>query len=56
MIDHWHLAPGLVPLLATRVHDAVMALPAEARHDAAVLFSAHSIPVRLVEDGDPYPA
>jgi len=56
MIDHWHLAPGLVPLMATRVHDAVMSLPAEARHDAAVVFTAHSIPARLVDDGDPYPA
>ena len=56
MIDHWHLAPGLVPLMATRVRDAVMSLPAEARPDAAVVFTAHSIPARLVDAGDPYPA
>jgi len=55
MVDHWHLAPGLVPLLATRVRDAVAAVPPEARHDVAVVFSAHSIPARLVDDGDPYP-
>jgi protoporphyrin/coproporphyrin ferrochelatase len=54
MIDHWHLAAGLVPLLARRVHDAVNALPAEVRHDVAVIFTAHSIPARLVDDGDPY--
>ncbi len=56
MIGHWHLAPGLVPLLARRVRDAVTSLPAGARRDAAVVFTAHSIPARLVDAGDPYPS
>ena len=56
MIDHWHLAPGLVDLLATRVHDALETLPGDARRDAAVVFTAHSIPARLVDAGDPYRA
>jgi ferrochelatase len=54
MVEHWHLAPGLVPLLATRVRDALDLLPSETRHDATVVFTAHSIPARLVFDGDPY--
>jgi ferrochelatase len=54
MVEHWHLAPGLVPLLATRVRDALAALPSETRDDAAVVFTAHSIPARLVAEGDPY--
>jgi ferrochelatase len=56
MIEHWHRARGLVPLVAERVADALGQLPSGARHDAEVLFTAHSIPARLVEDGDPYPA
>jgi len=56
MIDHWHLAPGLVALLAARVGHAVEQLPPAARHDVAVLFTAHSIPARLVDEGDPYAA
>jgi len=56
VIEHWHLAPGLVPLLASRVRAAVDSLPAAARSGAAVLFTAHSIPARLVGAGDPYPA
>jgi ferrochelatase len=56
MIEHWHLAPGIVPLLVERVHDALESLPEDARGDTAVVFTAHSIPARLVEDGDPYPA
>jgi ferrochelatase len=56
MIDHWHLAPGFVALVAGRVRDARSALPAEARRGAEVVFTAHSIPARLVDAGDPYPA
>jgi ferrochelatase len=55
MIDHWHLVPGFVALMATRVRDAIGALPASARRQAEVVFTAHSIPARLVDDGDPYP-
>jgi len=56
MIDHWHLAAGFVALVAERVRDARSALPAEARRGAEVVFTAHSIPARLVDAGDPYPA
>jgi ferrochelatase len=55
MIDHWHLAPGFVSLVAARVRDALGALPAPARRQAEVVFTAHSVPARLVDDGDPYP-
>ena len=54
VVRQWHLAPGLVRLLARRVQDAVASLPAPARADPLVVFSAHSIPMRLVDAGDPY--
>jgi len=54
MVEHWHLAPGLVPLLAARVRRALGSLPDGAGADAAVLFTAHSIPTRLSDAGDPY--
>jgi ferrochelatase len=56
MIDHWHLAPGFVALMATRVRHALASLPSEARRAAEVVFTAHSIPARLVDAGDPYAA
>lgn len=56
IIDSWYLAPGFVPIMAARVHDAVDLLPAETRLDASVIFTAHSLPARLVEDGNPYAA
>jgi len=55
MVEHWHLAPGLTELLAGRVQAALDSLPPTARPEAAVVFSAHSIPARLVQGGDPYP-
>ena len=54
MIEHWHLAPGFVALMARRVTDALDQLAPEARLGATVVFTAHSIPARLVDDGDPY--
>jgi ferrochelatase len=43
-------------MLAERVHRAMASLPAAAQRDPAVLFTAHSIPARLVDAGDPYAA
>jgi protoporphyrin/coproporphyrin ferrochelatase len=56
IVDSWYQAPGFVPIMAARVRDAVDLLPADARLEVSVIFTAHSIPARLVEDGDPYAA
>lgn len=49
-IECWHLEPEYVAFLATAVRDARSTLPEKHK----VLFSAHSLPERLLED-DPYP-
>jgi len=54
MIDRWYEAPGLVALLAGRVGDAVASL-GEGAGRATVVFTAHSVPTRVVTAGDPYP-
>jgi ferrochelatase len=43
-VDSWHDDPGFVALLADRVRDT----------DAHVVFTAHSLPARIVDEGDPY--
>ena len=43
-VDSWHLEPGFVELLADRVRGT----------DAHVVFTAHSLPVRILDLGDPY--
>ncbi len=56
VIDHWHTEPDLAVLLAERVANALdsLGLKADAGLDAAVIFTAHSIPSRLVDAGDVY--
>jgi ferrochelatase len=48
-------APGFSELLAARVHETLTELGPAARDDALVVFSAHSLPARVLADGDPYP-
>jgi ferrochelatase len=43
-VDSWHDDQGLVAFLAGRVRGA----------DAQVVFTAHSLPARILEEGDPY--
>jgi ferrochelatase len=43
-IDSWHDEPGFVDLLADRVRGT----------DAHVIFTAHSLPAHILDEGDPY--
>ena len=43
-VESWHDEPGFIELLADRVRSA----------DAHVVFTAHSLPARIVAAGDPY--
>lgn len=55
VVDHWHDTPGFAEVLAGRVRAALAELPEELRAAATVLFSAHSVPQRVVDAGDTYP-
>jgi ferrochelatase len=52
LVESWHLLPALVDVLAGRVAAAVAAL-GDTRTE--VLFTAHSLPARILDLGDPYP-
>ncbi|MGH7692858.1 MAG: ferrochelatase [Candidatus Dormibacteria bacterium] len=54
-ITDWHLFPGYVRWLATRVRRQLAELGAPWERDPLVIFTAHSLPARLREMGDPYP-
>jgi protoporphyrin/coproporphyrin ferrochelatase len=56
IVHSWHLAPGYLDFLSVALKDAFRALPTEARAGAHVLFTAHSLPARILDDDDPYPA
>ncbi|HYX44207.1 MAG TPA: ferrochelatase [Acidimicrobiales bacterium] len=55
MIDSWHLAPGYVELLATRVLNAYDHLLVTDPSAVEVVFTAHSLPERILQARDPYP-
>jgi ferrochelatase len=52
MVKSWHLAPGYVELLAGFVRAELDALGAD---PVEVVFTAHSLPTRILDMGDPYP-
>ena len=54
IVRSWATAPGYIAWLAGAVDDALARLgPAAA--DAEVVFTAHSLPERILDAGDPYP-
>ncbi len=53
-IERWHLLPGYLDALAGRVRDALERFPAEVRARVPILFTAHSLPRRILEWHDPY--
>lgn len=54
-IESWHLLSGYLDALADRVRAALEKFPADIRAEAPILFTAHSLPQRILEWGDPYP-
>ncbi len=54
-IKDWHLLPGYLDTLVSRVHAALERFPANVRSQVPVIFSAHSLPQRILEWNDPYP-
>jgi protoporphyrin/coproporphyrin ferrochelatase len=53
-IEHWHDHPLFRQLMVQRIHEALAGFPAMLREQVAVVFSAHSLPAKIIEQGDPY--
>lgn len=53
-VESYHDAPKYIEALANRVEDGLGRWPASERDDVHVIFSAHSLPVRIIKMGDPY--
>lgn len=55
-IQSYHDDPAFIRMIAKRVEDVRVLIPEDhGQADAPILFSAHSLPVRIVAAGDPYP-
>ncbi|MDX1662829.1 MAG: ferrochelatase [Candidatus Promineifilaceae bacterium] len=53
-ISSYHDAPGYLEALAARVQQGLEEWPESERADVQVVFSAHSLPTRIMKMGDPY--
>lgn len=53
-VESWHLQPALIELMGNRVREALLSIPVERRAATCVVFSAHSLPVRIRSWDDPY--
>ena len=55
-IYDWHLLPEYLNALTDHVKAALRRFPDSVRADVPVIFTAHSLPERILEWGDPYPS
>ncbi|MBI0392606.1 ferrochelatase [Thermoactinomyces sp. CICC 24226] len=54
-VDSWHDHPGFIRLWAKRVQETLSSIPEEERDQTVVIFTAHSLPEKILKTGDPYP-
>jgi ferrochelatase len=54
-VEDWHLENGYLDALADRVRAALQCFPADIRADVPIIFTAHSLPQKILEWNDPYP-
>ncbi|KAH3672353.1 hypothetical protein WICMUC_004325 [Wickerhamomyces mucosus] len=55
-IDRWPTHPGLIKAFATNIKEKLLEFPEEIRNEVKILFSAHSLPMDVINNGDAYPA
>lgn len=53
-VDRYPEEPGYLEAVAGTVMEGLAGFPEEMREEAVLLFSAHGLPVRFIERGDPY--
>ncbi|KXT02661.1 hypothetical protein AC578_1128 [Pseudocercospora eumusae] len=56
VIDRWPTHPGLIEAFAENITKQLSTYPEETRDSVVLLYSAHSLPMSVVNRGDPYPS
>lgn len=54
-VESWHDQPLLLDAFAKKVKEALAAYPEAIRPNVPIVFTAHSLPERILSEGDPYP-
>lgn len=55
-IEHYYDDPGYLDAMTATVRDAWEAIPRDRRNRTVILFSAHGLPQKFIDEGDPYVA
>lgn len=56
IIDRWSTHPLLIRTFAERIREELNKFGEAKRKDVVILFTAHSLPLKAVNRGDPYPS
>ncbi len=56
VIDRWPVHPAFIDAMADTVRQGLEKFAPEDREDVLILFSAHSLPLSVINRGDAYPA
>ncbi|PRP88661.1 ferrochelatase [Planoprotostelium fungivorum] len=54
VVDRWPEHPGFIEAVADRINEGLKTIPSEHRDDTILLFSAHSLPIKVINRGDQY--
>ena len=54
-VERWWDEPAFIQAIGERIAEGLEQFPAAERDDVFVLFTAHSLPERILQWGDPYP-
>jgi protoporphyrin/coproporphyrin ferrochelatase len=54
-VDSWYDEPKFIDFWANRLKHTFSTIPAEEQDKSVVIFSAHSLPEKILQMGDPYP-
>jgi len=55
IIDRWHTHPAFIAAMAKKVRAGLEQFAPDERSEVLLLFSAHSLPLEVIERGDAYP-
>lgn len=55
VIDRWPTHPAFVRSMVKSVREGLSRFPEEEQDEVLLLFSAHSLPLSIIDRGDPYP-
>jgi protoporphyrin/coproporphyrin ferrochelatase len=53
-VDHWYDEPKFIDYWVKQIHTVFEHMPEDDQKNACVIFSAHSLPEKILQHGDPY--